>query len=184
MIGGRGAQGQRRDLPEVQAAVEGRLHELPVADDTFLGVPTDRVGLVVCPDAERIAVFVGLAVAMGDDDVADLELRDFATDFRHFADGGVAGIDLAAAEIGDVDRVRRRRVGEVVFGGNGEGAELDVPGADVWQRRGRRAQITLAMSMAWTSSFTRARSVAMASAVMAKARVIRSSSYAAQLSGG
>ena len=115
MIGGRGAQGQRRDFPEIEAAVEGRLHELPIAYDAFLGVPADRVWLVVCPDAERVAVFVGLAVAVGDDDVADLELGDFATHFHHFAYGGVSGIDLAAAEVRDVDRIRRRGVGQVVF---------------------------------------------------------------------
>src|SRR5205807_2673850 len=64
------------DLPEVEAAVHGRLDDLPVADDRLLGVPADGFGLVVGPDAQREAELVRLAVAVGDDDVAGLEVGD------------------------------------------------------------------------------------------------------------
>jgi len=164
VIGGRRAQGQRRDLPEREAAGERRGHDLPVADDRLLGIPADRLGLVVGPDAQRIAVGVGLAVAVGDDDVASLEARHVAADLDDLADGGVARIDLAAAQLGDVDRVGGRGVGQVVLGRDHEDPQPDVARPTGRSSRVSRA-ITRVMSIRSGSPPTRLLSAAIASAV-------------------
>src|SRR5262249_12531534 len=52
---GRGER-QRSHPPERQPALERRLDPLPLADDGLLAVPADRLGLIVRPDPQRIAV--------------------------------------------------------------------------------------------------------------------------------
>jgi hypothetical protein len=126
-------QRKRGDLPHRQSAVERRRDDLPLADDRLFRVPADRLGLVVGPDAQREAELVGLAVAVGDHDVARRDLRHALADFDHLADGGVAGVDLAAARVGDVDRVRGRGVVDVVLGRRGDDAQPHVGRPDVAQ---------------------------------------------------
>ena len=78
------------------------------------------------------------------DDVAGLELRDARADGEHLADGRVAGVDLAAADVGDVHGVGERRVVDVVLAGDGEDAQVHVasgrPGAARRCRASRRAR--------------------------------------------
>jgi hypothetical protein len=126
VVRGRRAQRQGRDFPQVEPAVEGRVQDLPVADDRLLAVPAERVRLVVGPDAQRVAVDVGLAVAVGDDDIAALEAADRAPDLHHLADGAVAGVDLATAGLRDVRRVGEGGVIDVVLRRDREDLQANV----------------------------------------------------------
>jgi hypothetical protein len=133
VIGRGGAQRQRGDLPEIQTAIEGRRQDLPVTDHGLLPVPADGVGLVVGPDAQGIAVGVGLSVAVGDDDVAGLEARDVASHGEHLADGAVAREDLAPAELGDVHGVGEGGVIDVVLRRCDQDPQVDIPRAHLAQ---------------------------------------------------
>ena len=85
VVRGRRAQRKCRHLPEAQAAVEWRLDELPLADHGLLAVPADGVVGVVGPDPVRVAVLVGAAVAVGDDNVALREARHVWAHGKHLA---------------------------------------------------------------------------------------------------
>jgi hypothetical protein len=77
-----------------------------------------------------IAVRVGLAVAVRDDDVADREPRHLGADADDLSEGGVAGVDLAAAHLRDVHRVGESRVVHVVLAGDGQDAQVHVARSD------------------------------------------------------
>ena len=100
------------------------MYELPIADDCFFGVPAHRIGLIVCPDAKRIAVGIGISVAMRENDVADLETRDVHPNLDDFSDRRVTGIDLAATGVRNIHGVREGGMGDVVFGRDHEDANL------------------------------------------------------------
>ena len=131
VVGRRGAQRQGRHLPEAQATVERGLVDLPLLDHRLFGVPADRVRRVVCPDRVRVAVLVRIAVGVGDDDVAGLEVRYVGAHREDFADRRVAGIDLAAAGLHDVDGVREHGVIHVVLPGDGQDLEMDIAPPDL-----------------------------------------------------
>ena len=120
VIGGRRPQGQGGDLPQVEPAVERRGDDLPVADHRLLGIPAHRLRLVVSPDAQREPELVGLAVAVGDDDVAGREPVDLGAHVDHLAHGRVSRVDAPAPQLGDVDGVGERRVVDVVLSRDGE----------------------------------------------------------------
>src|SRR2546423_382012 len=73
-MGGGAPRREGGDPPRPKAAAERRLDGLPVPDARLFRVPADGLRLVVRPDALGKAELVGLAVAVGDDHVAGLEV--------------------------------------------------------------------------------------------------------------
>jgi hypothetical protein len=105
--------------------------DLPLLDHRLVGVPADRVGRVVGPDGVGIAVLVRVAVGVGDDDVAGLEVGHVRAHLEDLSDRGVAGIDLSAASLDDVDGVREHGVIDVVLSGDRQDPEMDVAAPDL-----------------------------------------------------
>ena len=85
---------------------------------------------IVRPDRLGVAVLVGRGVGVGNDDVAWMEVGDIGAHRENFAHRRVAGVDLAAAGLHDVDGVREYGVVHVVLARDGQDLEMDIAPPD------------------------------------------------------
>ena len=126
VVGGRSPQWKRRDLPEIEPAIQWCGNQLPVADNGLFGVPAHRVVGVVGPDSQWVAELVGNSVAVGDDDIARPEALHVIAHGEYFPDSAVTRVNLPPPVLRDIGRVRESSVLDIVFGGNREDSHVDV----------------------------------------------------------